>query len=306
MIQIYFKTLRSKQFKLITTPRRGSWINVENATEEDLVTISKLIKTEREDLMDALDIYEIPRLEPLHPGVLCFVRNPSNVTESLYTETLAIILTPYYLITISPQHNPLLSNISKHRDGLATTQLNKLLLFILIQVVREFMNQIRKVSHAVYVQRNTMRLARRRDIIVLLENEEILNQYLSALIPMESALKSLLSGRFLKWYEDDEDLFEDLLNELSQAIDICKVSLKSIISLRDSYQIIFTNNLNDQIKFLTSFTIILTIPTVIGSFYGMNVILPYGDHRLAFIMIVGGTLVLMISAVLLFIRKKWL
>ncbi len=100
--------------------------------------------------------------------------------------------------------------------------------------------------------------------------------------------------------------WKTLLNAVKQSEDLCSISLKSIRSLRDSYQIIFTNNLHKTIKLLTALTILFSIPTMIASLYGMNVQLPLATHEFAFFYLMGATGFIIILAVLYFQRKRWL
>ena len=93
---------------------------------------------------------------------------------------------------------------------------------------------------------------------------------------------------------------------IKQSEDICMVSVKSIRSLREAYQILFTNDVNKTIKILTAITIIFTIPTIIASIYGMNINLPLQHSPWAFLIIMNITLVLSLACVYLFVRKKWL
>jgi magnesium transporter len=144
------------------------------------------------------------------------------------------------------------------------------------------------------------------DITNLTHLEEILNQYLSSLVPMRSVLESITSGRYTILYEKDQDLLEDLLNASIQSEDLCSINLRSIRSLRDSYQIIFTNQLNKTIKLLTALTIILSIPTMIASLYGMNVDLPFMKLKSAFSIIIVFIIILSLFSLILFQRKKWL
>ncbi|MCB1116803.1 MAG: hypothetical protein KDK71_10075, partial [Chlamydiia bacterium] len=144
------------------------------------------------------------------------------------------------------------------------------------------------------------------DITNLTHNEEILNQYLSSLVPIRNVLESITSGRYTFLYEKDQDLLEDLLNASMQSEDLCSINLRSIRSLRDSYQIIFTNQLNKTIKLLTALTIILSIPTMIASLYGMNVGLPLASGKYAFACILIFIAILSIFSLIIFQRKKWL
>lgn len=144
------------------------------------------------------------------------------------------------------------------------------------------------------------------DITALTKHEEVLNQYQSSLIPLRNVLEAITSGRFASLHEKDQELLLDLLNALKQSEDLCSISLKSIRSLRDSYQIIFTNNVSKTIKLLTALTILFSIPTMIASLYGMNVLLPFAASSDAFLYIIGITGVIMIGSVFIFHRKRWL
>ena len=102
MITTYFKTIQDTKLKIIDNVRVGSWINIENATREDLEKIVELTGLEYIDIDDSLDRFEIPRFERQNGNTIVFVRNPSVNNESYYTEILTIIFSDKYLITISP------------------------------------------------------------------------------------------------------------------------------------------------------------------------------------------------------------
>lgn len=143
-------------------------------------------------------------------------------------------------------------------------------------------------------------------IVVLTKNEEVLNQYLTSIVPMRNLLESMATGRYLNFYEQDLDLLEDLMIAMHQSEDVCSVNIKSIRSMRDSYHIIFTNDVNRTIKLLTAVTIIFTIPTIIASIYGMNMSLPFQNASYAFPLLLGITIVASIIAVFLFRKNRWL
>ncbi|NMB57290.1 magnesium transporter CorA family protein [Candidatus Beckwithbacteria bacterium] len=310
MRQIFFKTLKSKNFFSSNRIRPGVWINLEDPTKEELEEISNLTELLHEDIRDSNDLYEIPRLEKKNDKLMIFVRTPvlngANHTEDLYTKTLTIILSQKYFITISPCKNNIIHELIKENNNLATTQQSKLLLYILLRIAKEFTRKINDVSKQVSDQKLDLKNIGEGNISSLIQYEEIVNQYLSALVPMENVFSNLLSGEIIKQYKEDKDLYTDLLIDIRQSVNICQVILKRIIGLRDSYQIIFTNKLNKVIKFFTSFTIIMTIPTIFASFYGMNVRLPFDDHPFAFWFVFLMTFACSFTVLFIFYRKKWL
>ena len=165
---------------------------------------------------------------------------------------------------------------------------------------------IKRIRAHVLKQEKKMKQVDSEDITGLTINEENLHQYLSSLVPLRSVLEAITSGKYTILYEKDQDLLEDLLNTSIQSEDLCIINLRSIRSLRDSYQIIFTNELNRTIKLLTALTIILSLPTMIASLYGMNVALPFASHPQAFFMILLFIVAISYIGLIIFQRKKWL
>ncbi len=306
MINIYFKTIRSKRFKKINNLRKGSWIHIENATQKDLLFLSENTSLDYDDIIDSRDIYELPRFERQDKDLLLFIRTPVNNPHPLHTETLTIIITEKYFITISPDKNSMIDSIIKNENILASTQQTKFLLNILLKITRFFTLEIRNVHNDMNRRNKDLNDIDREDIKELISSEAVLNQYLSALLPMENMFELISQGNFLKLYKDDNDLFDDVLIEIRQSVDLCKITVKGIVALRDSYQIIFTNRLNKTIKLLTIFTIILTIPTIIGSFWGMNVALPFQNNPFGFIFLVWISIAVSVIVLAIFYWRKWL
>ena len=306
MMQYYFKTAREEEFQIIPQLKEGCWIHVDEATPEDLHAIAQLLSIEYTDLQDCLDKYELPRIEKIQNTVLIFTRHPTEHETGLYSSTLTIILTPHYVITISPHRNYLIRNFLIQKSKLSTLQKSKFLIALLFKITQEFTAHIRRVRHNVLRQDKEIISVESEDITALTKHEEVLNQYQSCLIPLRTVLEAITSGRYTNLYEKDQDLLLDLLNAVKQSEDLCSISLKSIRSLRDSYQIIFTNNVSKTIKLLTALTILFSLPTMIASLYGMNVLLPFSASSDAFLYIIGITVVIMTGSIFIFHRKRWL
>ena len=306
MIHYFTKEEHSEQFQPISTPRKGCWIHVSEATTTDIKQISDLINLDYTNMYDCLDRFEIPRVESVDENVLIFTRHPVSQEGGLYTTTFTIILSKDYFITICPQNSHLVDHILTQSTKLTPDRKSKFLIYILLKITQQFTLEIKKTRTHVLKQEKKMSFVDSKDIIMLTMNEEVLNQYLSSLIPLRSVLESITSGRYTILREKDQDLLEDLLNASIQSEDLCSINLRSIRSLRDSYQIVFTNQLNKTIKLLTALTIILSIPTMIASLYGMNVALPFSTRPNAFGLIMGAITVLSLLSLLLFQRKKWL
>lgn len=308
MIEYYFKTVKEENFLSLPSPKEGCWVHADEATGNDLDEICQLTGLENADLQDSLDRYEIPRIEKIRNHVLIFARHPveHDVAVGLYTSTLTMILTTHYFITISPQKNPLIRSFISKKGKFSTLQRSKLMIYLLLRITQEFTSNIRRVRHNVLNQEKEMINVESDDIAILTRHEEILNQYLSALEPTRTVLEGITSGGYTNLYEKDQEQLEDLLNAIKQSENLCSSAVKTIRSLRDSYNILFTNNLHKTIKLLTSLTIIFNIPTMIASIYGMNVTLPLSKSTHAFIFILSLIMISSVIALIIFRRKKWL
>lgn len=306
MRQLYFKTMRDEEFQLLPQLKEGCWIHIDEATPEDLTELSQTIGMDYTDLQDCLDRYEVPRIERIQNNVIIFSRYPSETESGLYTSTLTVILTQNYLVTISPNRNSLIHQFIVQKNKLSTLQKTKLLTGLLLRITQEFTLQIRKLRQNVLRQEKEMITVESEDITTLTKNEEVLNQYQATLVPLRHLLEDLTSGRLITMVEKDLDHLRDVLNAVKQSEDLCNISIKSIRSLRDSYQIIFTNNVSKTIKLLTALTILFSLPTMIATAYGMNVILPFASSPNAFYYIIGFIALVVFCAGMIFQRKRWI
>jgi magnesium transporter len=306
LLKIYFKKAKDEKIQELTEIRDGCWIHVDEATTTDLEELARLTNIDYVDLLDCLDKYEIPRIERSNHNLFIFTRYPADQEVGLYTSTLTLILTNHYFVSISPNSSLLVQNFLQQQQKFSTLQSTKLLIFLLLQINQEFTGRIRKVRYNVLSPEKEMMNVESEDITSLTKNEELLNQYLSSLVPLRSVLEEIHSGRYTSLYEKEQELIEASLHSIRQSEELCGIVLKSIRSLRDAYQIIFTNNLHKTIKLLTSLTIILSIPTMIASVYGMNVDLPLAKNTFAFGLVMTFTAILSIFALWIFRKKKWL
>lgn len=306
MIDIFHKSIEDPNFTQINEYKVGSWLHVENASLNELTQIAELAEVNLEDLTDSMDKYETPRIEQKNDNVIIFVRHPTHEEEGLHTSTLAIVLTKSYFITISPQKSKLIEIILASKNSMSTKNHTQLLFNLLFKINQDFNTQIKNVRYSVIDQEKKIKNIDNSTILMLTKNEEKLNQFLACLLPMRFLIDSISSERYLRLHENDKNVLEDLSIGFTQSEDFCRINVKSIRSLRDAYQILFTNDLNKTIKLLTAITIIVTIPSIITSLYGMNVKLPLADMHHAFTFIVIIIFLSCLASTWIFYRKKWL
>ena len=134
----------------------------------------------------------------------------------------------------------------------------------------------------------------------LLNIEKSLVYFTTSLKSNELVMERTLRGKKIKLYEDDEEILEDSITENKQAIEMAKIYSDILNGTMETYASIISNNLNGVMKFLTSITIVLAIPTMISSFWGMNVNVPFANAKYGFLTM------LIISVVLTILVTIWL
>ena len=309
MLNIYFKNEKGNRLENIDQVRDGVWINASHLEHDDLEKLASMTDLDLLDLQDVLDLHELPRIERQEKTLLFFVRIPREQIddkEIIHTTPLTFIITEKYFISLALFEDKVIKDILKSSLSIATTQKAKLLIYIFLKISQRFTSRVREVNNLVASQKKKIENITDSDINELIKYEDLLNQYMSALIPVRNVFESMLAGNYFKLEEEDSDLLNDMIISIRQSAEICQVNLKSIKSLRDSYQILFTNKLNRTIQFLTAFTIIMTIPTIVASLFGMNVTLPFAAHPLAFVYVLVISFVAVGVFLLVFYKKKWL
>lgn len=306
MIKIYHKNIKENRLKILNKFKVGSWVYAENPSEEELKYLSKSFHLEKGLLKDALDPNEVPRMEVEKSTTYIFTRIPYSESGKVSTMPVLVALGKDFLITVSQGPLPLLEKFIKGEVDFYTTQKTKLFLQIFSEINASYNVFLNNINRRVRAMSIKLEKISNKDIVQFVTFEGNINDFLGALVPTHTILKNILSGKFLKLYEKDEDLTEDLFLANGQFIESCRTILKTIVNVREAYSTIITNNLNRVIKLLTALTIILTVPTIIASFYGMNVRLPFADNPLAFFGILGVAVLISVFLLAIFVKNRWL
>lgn len=307
MIEIFFKDIKSQKLQKLDEVKNGAWVNIEKATIKDLNFVKKITGLSDNDLEDVLDIHELPRIERKKEALIIFVRDAQffNGDKDISTTPLTIIITRKNIITVSISKLEAIELLINKRFDFSTTQKSKFTINILLNISKNFTKSVKNINNSIEYQKDKLEKITNLDILKLIENEEILSDYISVLDPMKIVFEAIETGKYVPIYSYDEDLIEDMIIGIRQSVTICSTNLKSIKSLRESYQIIFTNNLNRTIKLLTSITVFLTIPTMIGSFFGMNVTIPFQENSFLFLYILILSFLISGFFFIFFINKKF-
>lgn len=257
-------------------------------------------------MKDALDPYEVPRIEFEKKTVYVFTRVPHADEARTATIPILIVIGENFVLTLSEKTLPFLEQFLNGKVDFSTTQKTKLFLQIFSQIVAAYNNSLNNISRQVRSFGIHLEEITNKQITQLVGFEGVLNDFLSALVPTNNILNNFLSGKFITLYEEDRDLIEDLSLGIGQLVESCRSNLRTMVNIRESYSTIVTNNLNRIIRLLTALTVIIAVPTMIASFFGMNVALPLADSPEAFFWILSGTGVIGILLLVTFIRNRWL
>jgi magnesium transporter len=289
MITYYHSTARARTLKKIKEPKAGTWVHVVEPTKSELNRLAKNLKLDLDILMDATDVHEAPRVEVSDETTYVFARYCRPEDPDIPTEPMLIIYTNSNIVTVMRSNDNVLDRLINGDINFFTTQKTKTFLHILDLINQSYRSQLNIISKQILGFRAQLRKseARNIDLVKFIELEEDLNEFISALQPQELVLTALESGRYMKLYESDRELVDDITLNTSELISLCKTRLRTVVNIRQAYNVIATNNLNKIFKRLTSIAIFLAIPTIIGGLFGMNVNLPFQTEGYAFLLILA-------------------
>ena len=296
MITFFKRTITSKSLKIIPQIEKGCWVYVVNPDQVELSRLTEEYKLDSDLVEEGLDDNELPRLDMYEYRTYIFAKVLSSQPNKLVT--ILMILGDDFILTISKEELTLLSSIEK--SNIPTTQKLKFLinLFMLTNDAAE--RSVVKVVKNVQSKKRDPNQLSEDDMETLLEQEDFLNNLVSTYFYTNILYTKIVKK--LKFSEDEKVTLEDLTVETQQGLNLCKTSLKTISNVRNVYSIILSNKLNRSIKFLTIFTIFVSIPAAISSLYGMNVTLPFQSNPYLFGYIVLG--IISIWVLFTFILKK--
>ncbi|MBR4030745.1 MAG: magnesium transporter CorA family protein [Clostridia bacterium] len=272
----FYKT-EEKKIVQLSERQDGCWINVTDPTEAELDELANGLGIEEDFLRAALDEEESSRIDAEDGTVLVIVDIPRVEREGeavIYsTMPFGIIFAPNNVVTVCLKENTIIrefaNGCAKQFKTEFKTQFAFNLLYTIANRYLQYLKQIDKISS--HVEKKLHVSMKNSELIQLLDLEKSLVYFSTSLKGNQVTLQKLMRGKFIKMYEEDQELMEDVLIEVRQAIEMSEIYSSILSGTMDAFASIISNNLNNVMKVLTSMSIILTIPTMIASFYGMNV-----------------------------------
>ncbi len=284
----------------------GYWVNCIDPTEEEVNFLIRDFNIEPDFLRASLDKEESSHLDSEADTTLIIIDSPvveKSENNLIYlTAPLSIMITKNNVITISLEDNPVISEFAEGALRNINTHLKtQFVLHIMLRIATkylQYLNQIDRITSQ--VEKELRKSMKNKELIQLLEIEKSLVYFSSSLKSNNATLEKVMRGKYVKLYEEDHDLLEDVLIEIKQGLEMAQIYLNILSGTMDAFGSIISNNLNIVMKVLASITLIFSIPTVISGMYGMNVgHLPFADHW-----IFPTLLSIALMAVAAFILKK--
>ena len=291
---------------------KGCWINVVNPSKDSLPLIAQHFNIPLDFLTSSLDIDEIARVEVEDNATLIIVKVPyydaENPDVMYYTIPIGIILFNSTLMTVCGKETPIISDIIERKArNIATLYGQKFILQIMLRATVLYLQYLKQLNNAAnIIQKKLEQESKNKQLIKLLNIEKSLVFFTTSLKTNALMLERLQRLHILDMDEETENLFEDIVIESKQALEMANIYSDILSGMMDAFASVISNNLNIVMKILTSITIIMTIPVLVTSFYGMNVPLPFQETPYATLIVIVISVMLSLIAVFFFIKKKWL
>ncbi len=312
MVQ-YYKNINRKTLE-IEQPEGANWINVTPPFQENEIDkLSDALNISRDFLADTLDIEERSRYE-IEDGVkLIILKTPVenkslNESDAYYiTIPIAIIITESnQVVTVNSFENVAIRRFLTTFAKRHPERPNMMVLKIFEKVVMDFMEVLKEINHRRNILEQKLYDANRNEeLLYLMRIQKSLVYFVTALRSNELLLMKMDRTNFLNCDEEEREFLSDLIVEFSQALEMADTYNTILVSTMDAFASIINNNMNLVMKRLTSITILISVPTLIASFFGMNVKIPYEGEMFGFYAAIIMSVLAATAMVLYFNKKKW-
>ena len=311
MIQ-YFKIVEHKTIA-VDKPEAGAWVNVLPPLKpEEFSELSETLEIPIDFLKDSLDIDERSRYEIDDNVKLIVIKTPAennsfNESDAYYiTIPICIILTHTQIVTVNSFENEAIKKFLNTFQNRSPDKKNMMVLKIFEKVVANFQEFLKEINQRRNLLEQKLYDSNRNvELLELLRIQKSLVYFVTALRSNELLMIKMARTNFLQLNEDEKEFLEDLVVETSQALEMANTYTNILSSTMDAFASIISNNLNTVMKRLTSITIIISLPTLISSIYGMNVPIPGAALPHSFYIPVIISLAVSITIGLYFMKKKW-
>lgn len=311
MIQ-YFQNINQQTVE-VDKPGINTWVNlVPPFREEEFIELSENLDIPIEFLRDSLDIDERPRYEVENNTKFIVLKTPTennsfNDSDAFYiTIPICIILTHNQIITVNSFDNGAIKKFLSTFQKRHPEKRNMMVLKIFEKIVQDFLDYLKQINHRRNQYESSLYESNsNEDLLNLMRIQKSLVYFMTALRSNELLMLKLERTNFLSLTDDEREFLNDLIVDTSQAVEMANIYTNILTSTLDAFASVISNNLNNVMKRLTSITIILSLPALVASIYGMNVEIPYMHSPHAFYIPIILSLIVSIIISWYFMKKKW-
>ena len=279
---------------------KGCWINMVSPSENEIKQVCEQANISDEFIRYALDYEEKARIDVEDDGTILFILDVPVLEKEQDSEIYAtmpvglIVVRDDYFITVSLKKNKIISNLERSINKKVITYKKSRFIFqFFYENASVFLRLLKQINKETEVAESILKKTlKNRELLKLLNSEKSLVYFTTSLKSNEVVMEKTLRGKIIKLYDEDEDILEDAIIENKQAIEMSKIYSDILNGSMDAYASIISNNLNGVMKTLTSITIILAIPTLIASLWGMNVPVPMQNSSIGFVVLVVSTIII--------------
>lgn len=308
MIKIY-KTNTNGEIEKLKKIEPNSWINLSNPNFDEIKEVIEKTKISESLLLKVLDYEELPRIETEDKATLIVVDVPyveDKKSKNKYsTVPVGIITKGNYFLTVCLKETEIFNDFKHNKiKGVDTAKKTRFIIQLLLKIANFYIKYLNLINREIEnKEKSLIKSTSNKELLNLMHIQKSLVYFVTSLKANDIILEKLSKGNIINMYEEDLDLLDDAMIESKQGIETANIYREILASMSDTYASIINNNLNGIMKFLAGITIVLSIPTMISSFMGMNV--PMGnlsDNPFAFIIIL--IISILISIIIALILKK--
>ena len=272
----YFKTIEGR-IRPVPAWEPGCWINCVAPSEDEIGGLIRDFSIEPDFFRAAMDEEESSHIDSEDSSTLIIIDIPVVEREdqeiTYATTPLSIILTEKNVITVSTRESPILDEFAEGIvRGVQTNLKTHFILHLMLRIASRYLQYLKQIDRTTsMIEKELRRSMKNSELLQLMDMEKSLVYFSSSLKSNELTLEKIMRGRAVKLYDEDQDLLEDVLIEVKQAIDMANIHLNVLSGTMDAFASLINNNMNNVMKILASITLIISIPTVVSGIWGMNV-----------------------------------
>ncbi|MDD2531500.1 MAG: magnesium transporter CorA family protein [Candidatus ainarchaeum sp.] len=313
MINYYKSTDSLPKLKEVDKITKNTWINLVSPTVEEINFLVDKLDLDKQLIEEMLDYESVPHVEKeLREGYISFILRSPVVLEEKGVVTIplgVVFLTKLKIILTVSKHELFALTKLSTRPPKGFTTKNRVVFFRYLtrKVLNSYMIELNKIEHEINDAEESINNAlENKEIAILLAKQNTLVYFKTSIVGNRSVLSRIFSGKIIPLNDDEKDLLDDAIVDIDEAQQLISIYSEIISHTMSAYSSIVSNNLNFVMKVLAIITFTISVPTMIFSFYGMNVHLPFQENPEVIFYLILLTFGLIGVTLFIFKKKKWL